>query len=493
MPFRITVHLLDPVYQASTLDRGAAEWPPHPYRVFCGLVSVADPKDPVQDAALQWLEQQPAPTVRVPEHTAEASSPRGAWVPTNGVEKTKPSHGVLPGRTAGGKPKVWPERSLAEPTVEFEWPTEPPAGVHTVLEMLARAVPYIGRATGHAFVHAAIRPADENTPDEGQWQVWEPADEGDTHRADAESLRIPHPGLLAQLRWAHEEGQSAYQQARPHPYILRGTVAEDEEPTVVEGPYSDLLSFAFPPGFSLDPALTLKVTGALRSTVSTLLDEAGHDVDAMVAVHGHKTPGDERRLCAFVAYPFVGHRYADGRLRGLGVALPSDLEPAHRRALLAILLRTGGGLAELNVATVSEPIPLTYISAGATPTESIRTVRPQRWTRPAREWTTVLPMVLDFFPKRHGREIEASVAASCRLAGLPEPVAVEILHSGAYAAGAPTLPARALRRKADERPLPARHVRLRFAQPVTGPVLLGSKRNYGLGLCLPTHPEEKPA
>ncbi|WP_331732320.1 type I-U CRISPR-associated protein Csb2 (plasmid) [Streptomyces avidinii] len=61
MPFRITVHLLDPVYQASTLDRGAAEWPPHPYRVFCGLVSVADPKDPVQDAALQWLEQQPAP------------------------------------------------------------------------------------------------------------------------------------------------------------------------------------------------------------------------------------------------------------------------------------------------------------------------------------------------------------------------------------------------------------------------------------------------
>ncbi|WP_331753874.1 type I-U CRISPR-associated protein Csb2 [Streptomyces sp. NBC_00826] len=87
MPFRIDVHLLDPSYQASTLDRGAAEWPPHPYRVFCGLVSVADPRDPVQDAALQWLEQQPAPTVRVPEHTAEAEAPRGAWVPTNAVEK----------------------------------------------------------------------------------------------------------------------------------------------------------------------------------------------------------------------------------------------------------------------------------------------------------------------------------------------------------------------------------------------------------------------
>ncbi|MCY0945648.1 type I-G CRISPR-associated protein Csb2 [Streptomyces antarcticus] len=493
MPFRITVHLLDPAYQASTLDRGAAEWPPHPYRVFCGLVSVADPKDPVQDAALQWLEQQPAPTVRVPEHTAEAASPRGAWVPTNAIEKTKPSHGVLPGRTAGGKPKVWPERTLAEATVEFEWPTEPPAGVHAVLEMLAKSVPYIGRATGHAFVHAAIQPADENTPDEGQWQVWEPADDRGTPRAETRSLRTPHPGLLEGLRWAYEQGQSAYQQARPHPYVLRGAVTEDEELPAVQGPFSDLLSFAFPPGFSLDPALTLKATGAFRSTVSALLDAAGHDVDAMVAVHGHKAPGDDRRLCAFVAYPFVGHRHADGRLRGVGVALPADLDPAHRRALLAILLRSGGGLSELAVPSVSEPIPLTYISTGATRTDTIRTVRPQRWTRPSREWTTALPMVLDLFPKGHGREIEASVAASCRLAGLPEPVTVEVLHSGAYTAGAPTLPARALRRKADERPLPARHVRLRFAQPVTGPVLLGSKKNYGLGLCLPTHPGEKPA
>ncbi|MFD6464887.1 type I-G CRISPR-associated protein Csb2 [Streptomyces goshikiensis] len=486
MPFRVTVHLLDPAYQASTLDRSAAEWPPHPYRVFCALVSVADPQDPVQDAALQWLERQPAPTVRVPANTTEAASPRGAWVPTNAVEKTKPTHGVLPGRTAGGKPKAWPERTLAEPTVEFEWPTEPPAGVLAVLELLARSVPYIGRATGHAFVHAAIHPADETVSEEDQWHVWEPADDNDTRRTDTRSLRAPHPGLLERLRWAHEQGQSAYQQARPHPYALRGTPAEaNEDEAVVEGPFSDLVSFAFPPRFSLDPALTLKITGALRGTVCTLLDEAGHDVDSMVAVHGHKEPGDERRLCAFLAYPFVGHRHADGRLRGVGVALPAELEPAHRRALLAILLRTAGGLTSLNVPAVSRPIPLTHISTGATKTDAIRTVRPQRWTRPAREWTTALPMVLDHFPKRNGREIEASVAASCRLAGLPEPVAVEVLRTGAYAPGVPDLREHALRRKPAERPLPARHVRLRFAQPVTGPVLLGSKKNYGLGLCLP--------
>ncbi|TGA92810.1 type I-U CRISPR-associated protein Cas5/Cas6 [Streptomyces sp. MZ04] len=491
MPLRISVHLLAPSYQASTLDRDQAEWPPHPYRLFCGLVSVADPDDPVQDAALQWLERQPAPTVRVPARTTEALSPRSSWVPTNATDKKKPTHGVLPGRSAGGKPKVWPERALAEPLVEFEWPTQPPEGVLTVLQMLTRSVPYIGRATGHALLHAAVVDEDAPAAADETWQVWEPAD-ADT-RAGTCSLRAPFPGLLERLRWAHEQGQYAYQQARPQPYVLRAVEQEPREELVAaEGPYADLLSFAFPPGFSLDPSLTLKVTGALRSTVSGLLDVAGHDVDAMVAVHGHKAPGDERTLCSFVAYPFVGHRHADGRLRGLGVALPRDLDPAHRHALLGVLIGDGG-LSELAIPTLNKPVALTYISPGATEVDSIKTVRPQRWTRPAREWSTALPMVLDFFPKRNGRGIEASVAASCRLAGLPEPESVEVLHSGAYLSGAPTLSQGALRRKSGERPLPGRHVRLRFARPVHGPVLLGSKKNYGLGLCLPTPASETPS
>lgn len=89
----------------------------------------------------------------------------------------------------------------------------------------------------------------------------------------------------------------------------------------------------------------------------------------------------------------------------MGVALPSDLEAVHRRALLAILLRAGGGLGEANV-PVSGPVPLTCIGAGAAQTDSVRSVRPQCWTHPMRGWTMALPMVLDFFSKRNGRGIE---------------------------------------------------------------------------------------
>lgn len=478
MPFRITVHFLDPSYQASALHRESAEWPPHPCRIFCALVSVADPADPVQDAALEWLEQQSAPLIRVPEQSAEADSPRAAWVPVNAVA-ARPGHGVLPGRTNGGKPKTWPQRNLGEPVLEFQWLAEPPLGVQAVLEMLAKAVPYVGRASGHALVHAAAAP--EGPEDDAGWQVWEPAEDA---TGEVQHLRVPYRGYLARLRQAYAQGQPAWQQAQSHGYTLRGA-AVPEPDEAVAGPYEDLVTFAFPPSFSLDPRLTMAVTGSLRSKIMGLLETAGHDVEAMTAVHGHRSADPGTRLCAYLALPFVGNKHADGRLRGVAVALPHGLDPAHRRALLAILLRYERGLRRLAVPTLKQPVPLTYVSAGSPVVDSLRSVRPERWTRPSALWATALPMVLDHFPKRHGREIEKSVVTSCRLAGLPEPVDVEVLHQGSHVPGARDLPGSALRRKQDERPLPGRHVRVRFAQPIAGPIVLGSKKNFGLGLCVP--------
>ncbi|MEU5421345.1 type I-U CRISPR-associated protein Csb2 [Streptomyces sp. NPDC020667] len=481
MPFRITIDLLDASYQASTLDRARAEWPPHPSRVFCALVSVADFTDPVHEAALTWLEQQPLPSLRIPAHTLEAT-PRSAWVPTNATAG-KPTHGTLPGRTNGRAPKTWPQRQLEHPLVEVEWPTQPPSGVLLALQALAQAVPYLGRASGHALVHAEAVDEPLAEDGDGRFEVWRPLTDATTR--DGRSLRAPYPGYLQRLRTAFDDGQPAWQQDRTFPYTRATATAAavDEEPTA--GPYEDLLTFAFPSGVSLDPALTMPVTGAMRRAVMQRLSDIGHDVEAMAAVHGHKKRGDQRGLCAYLGLPFVGHPHADGRLRGLAIALPRDLDPAHRRALLAVLLRVDGGLRRLNVSGLDRPLSLSYVQAGDPPLDSLRSVRPERWTTPARRWTTALPMVMDRFTNRN-EAIEDEVARSCRVAGLPALAKVEVLRQGAYLAGAAcNLPAGALRRKEGERPLPARHVRLTFERPLTGPLVLGSKKTFGLGLCVP--------
>jgi CRISPR-associated protein Csb2 len=81
----LEVHLLAGRYVATAFnDRLAAEWPPHPARLFSALVAAhfeeLDP--PAQErAALQWLEAQGAPEITAPE--ASARDVVTVYVPVN--------------------------------------------------------------------------------------------------------------------------------------------------------------------------------------------------------------------------------------------------------------------------------------------------------------------------------------------------------------------------------------------------------------------------
>ncbi|MEV5082755.1 type I-U CRISPR-associated protein Csb2 [Streptomyces sp. NPDC056159] len=480
VPFTVRVDLLEPLYQASGPQPGRAEWPPHPARLFCALVSVADLDDPVEEAALRWLESQPAPLIRVPAQTTEAVTARHAWVPTNAVAR-EPGHAVLPGRTNGGSQKSWPQRVLRHPEVAFVWEVEPPQSVRTVLEAIAARVPYFGRATGHALLSAQTAPARADDGEQGtDIAEWQPLQPDDPVQA-ASTLRVPYPGYLQRLRAAFDAQQPAWQQAQSLRYRLRGA-EPPAEAGPDQGPYRDLVTFAFSPGIAVDPGYTLAVTAALRAAVMSRLEKAGHDVRAMPQVHGHKDKNDQGRLCAYLGLPFVGHTHADGMLRGVAVALPHDLPTRHRRALLGVLLHFDGGLRKLAVPKMGPPLNLTYVKPSA---PALKSVQPHNWTKPSRVWTTALPMVLDHFPKRGGQGLDDSVVKSCRMAGLPIPEHVEVVRQGGLLPGTRDLASHQLRRKAGEPPLPSCHVRLHFARPLDGPVVLGSKKTFGLGLCLP--------
>jgi CRISPR-associated protein Csb2 len=77
------------------------------------------------------------------------------------------------------------------------------------------------------------------------------------------------------------------------------------------------------------------------------------------------------------------------------------------------------------------------------------------------------------------------VIEAVRRIGLPTPAEVQVLRSCVVAGTAN--PAQFPRFPIDEK-RPQRvlvHVRLRFDEPVQGPILIGAGRYQGLGLCLP--------
>src|SRR5512143_3042070 len=65
----IEIELLTGRYAATAFsDRGAAEWPPHPARLFSALVAALhdhDPVDALEREALLWLERQAPPSLDV--------------------------------------------------------------------------------------------------------------------------------------------------------------------------------------------------------------------------------------------------------------------------------------------------------------------------------------------------------------------------------------------------------------------------------------------
>ncbi|MEV7123879.1 type I-G CRISPR-associated protein Csb2 [Kitasatospora griseola] len=481
MPFHISVELLEPLYQATAMDGETAEWPPHPARLFCALVAHADLDDTVHRMALTWLEAQEPPVVTVPARPMEAEHPRAAWVVTNTVDPKKVTHGLLPGRTAGGVPRAWAQKTLSGTRMVFSWAAEPGEELAPVLKELAHRVPYFGRSTGAGLLDAWCGP-DEPGDEDGWRQRWRPAPAGEYPRG-SRPIRVPYRGYLAWLEEAFEEQGPAWSQSLTHHYLDPDHDDRPETP-VVDGPFGDLLTFSFAPGVVLDPRWTLELTGRLRSMVMGTLEAMGHDVEAMTTVHGHKNSPDDPRPVAYLALPFTGHRHADGMLRGLGIALPREMPRQDRKALLAALLRHDGGLRWIRFAD-GEPLDLVRVSPADQDSWS-QTVQPGTWQGPSTVWTTVLPMVLDRFPKKYDEAAWAhSVTASCVAAGLPEPAQVQVSPRGGLTPGAPGVDGFPVRRKDGERPLPSCHVCLTFPVPVTGPVVLGSKKNFGLGLCRP--------
>jgi CRISPR-associated protein Csb2 len=429
-------------YAADYRDRQRPEWPPHPNRLFSALMAASYEAD--LGAAgldvLRWLETLGPPQIAASD-AAERTAPT-VFVPVNDAQQPD----ALPAHRPQ-QPRHFPCVIPDDPRVYYIWPTATATPVQqAALDRLAHQVTYVGSSRSFAQVSRCAQPPAA---------TWLPAEQGEA------VLRVPAPGRVDELNMMFDLGLRPTP-GRLQPYTRAVRLPPRPPP---RSEFGDMVVLRQVQGPTLALPTTLTLTEALRKTVLSLAGDA-----APAALHGH----GQAAHVAWLALPFVGHRYADGHLLGAALVFPRNLAAADRLAILASVAR---------MERIRLPDGRAW-RCTAPGYDARVTLQPATWTRPSRTWSTVTPLVLPRYPKPHqGLDAAALIRQACAHIGLPPPQAVS-LHRQGRLAGVP--PSRAFRvHRAGQPKRPYTHATLEFADPVQGPVLLGAARYFGLGLCRP--------
>ncbi len=466
MAIVIDIELMADRYDAGAgSDPKAPEWPPHPARVVSALMAAAEGEE--DTAALRMLERMEAPVVRASEEFWESGT--SGYVVTNRLEG-KSGHQTYPGRTSGlrERRRVFPKSSR----VQIVWDVDPEQETVRRLDKLCGQVPYLGRSTSPVLI-SATRVNQPPIPD--GLTAFTPCtrDEADTW------LRVPYPGYVDELESLFGSGLSAWlasdggRALRPY---RRGAVqvANAGTDAASQSPYRDLVVLKFDGAFPEGRQVNL-FTSALRSLVM----RQTHD-PLPAALHGHGADGVPH--VAYLGLPTIGHKNADGHLVGLAVAIP-QLEESERVRILRGAVGRGQETFGLAVPGLRRPVTLRYAPVEVSP----RAATAERWSSPSQQWVTATPIVLDRFPKVRGSlslsdAMAVEVGRSCCAAGLPAPIDVTVsrhpLIPGAVDLSPLDLPRRARGRLFC-------HARIQFEHRLSGPVLVGAGRYFGVGLLSP--------
>lgn len=509
------VEFLTGRYVAKKRSSGHAtpEWPPHPSRLFSALAAALFECDfgSPEHEALEWLEQQVPPMMNVSE--ASQRTAVVSFVPVNDKNKqegfAKINEGIDLRRNR--QPRSFPTMIPETPRVVFCWPEVDGSGLErhrAALERLACNVTYLGHSS--SLVRVAL--CDTSPPTLRPAQEGEPTDT---------MLRVPGPGRLAALQQAFDLSQTMRRRTEPPEGIFQAYTRMDRPPprtTEAHGVFDDrLFVFRRKDGRRLPLHAVLQLTRTVRRALIELADDpvpevlSGHTVDGAPSQAPHM---------AIVPLPNVSHPYSDGAILGFALILPRSLTEPVRHSERRVVLRAIGRLTSDERKPVEERAKLYFGRAGVwcieqlTAESSLRTLQPERYTRPSRYWATITPVVFGRFPKRlDSDEAREMVRNHCRMIGLPKPNQIEVLSVSPIlgvppGSHFPTLstagkPVGAVFEKGRHRlprlsptqpqPRLRAHVLIEFDRLVQGPVLLGAGRYLGMGFCLPMSAERRTA
>ncbi|HYH66475.1 MAG TPA: type I-U CRISPR-associated protein Csb2 [Urbifossiella sp.] len=513
-------------------DRDAAEWPPHPDRVFMALVAAWGEagEDAAQRAALEWLETLDPPALAVPGLASERVT-FTSFVPVNDDADPTRTNGPPVGNYPLRRHRVgrsFPAAVPEAPTFRLIWDVDVPANLRPGLDAVCALATYLGHSSSPVRVWVS-----DETPDPTLVPV--------TGRA-AVRLRTFGKGRLAYLegrfnKAAIDDHFTLQQQAQwlteRHAAAPKGKekTAIDKErkaaeaalkekypggaPATLRPQPAQWTGYAPPPKAAaadvfdgpLDPGLFvfrasgrkfgLESCGIVAEAVRKEL-MSRHGAEPPEWLSGHTPDGTPSKLArpAILPLAFVDAPHADGHLLGVAVAVQRDF--THADALFALLAKHDGvnphdvdaGIPYLRTDVVNphlgpEPVGTLALELDEQGERTPRrALRPSTWVAPSACWTTVTPVILPQFPRRELTP-EDVVAEACEQAGYPRPVGVRV-GGAPLLAGVPHARSFHVKPRQGRPPRPLIHAQLLFDREVRGPVVIGAGRYAGYGFCRPT-------
>jgi CRISPR-associated protein Csb2 len=447
-------------------EHARPEWPVSPARLYQAMVAADGTRDRCRvtdgPAGLGLLESPPIIRAEIPDRNAMTTlHPRYVVID----EAARGATQEYLGRRAqqvrpGGR------LSLRVPWLTYVWP-EATASTEELrgLRLRAARIGYLGCSDSPVRVRVLEQPPGSAAA----LPAWEP----DPEARDI-ALPVAYPGFLSDLDVAFDEWVVGVPRRRAW---LATRLAWYREPTrrpqSVAAGSAVWLRFGRP----VNGRRVVTVAETLRAAVLERYERevAGSRDRVPTVLHGHQQAGARGfEHVRWLPLPDVGHRYADGRIRGAAIWLPPGTDPE----IVEGVPHAAATIHQLVCPGVFE-VPVRLFDGTRTPWAS----HPHRWSVSSRRWITAFPAVHERYT--HGDLRLADIARWCVNAGLPEPVRVRAARVPLVAGGV-ALPPQFARRAGDER-RPFSHVEVEFADRVPGPVALGRGRHFGLGLCAPRY------
>ncbi|GAB2876281.1 type I-U CRISPR-associated protein Csb2 [Uliginosibacterium flavum] len=441
---------------------GGEEWPPAPMRLLQAIVAGVRSID---HPALTWLETQKPPTILAEHEPATAAIL--TWVPNNTAKGTPATPDERSGRERHN-------RYIRQP-VSYIWQLSA-EDVELAREVIRLADSVHTLGTGHDMCRVAGQIEDNAPPQStGDNQLWQPMPALQILRDGARSLRVPMVGSLASIEARFQAGLRRYQGngefvspvLPPALFATQAYAPANEIPRHVMLP----IELATPEGAEKAPSWhcgdAVIVAGMLRNACMNATRNTGLADWAA----GHAPADDLDARLSWVPLPSIGHQHADRRIR---------------RAILLARPQEAEQLAALYPAVLSGQLTLVDQSSG-----EIKAIARQldtadkvlaQYRRAGTVFQSITPVALPGDFATDERRTIKLLRKAILEAGI-DPGLVSSIKASHLPLHPRDVPLGAVKTKAwQARAIPLRHVRIEFSEPLTGPLILGRGRHYGLGL-----------